>query len=79
MKYTIYWLIDEEYSCTYIGFSDNIRRRVNEHKQRKVKTTKDFSKFRCFRIEEVDNLLETRKREKYWKSSAGRRKLKVYF
>ncbi|MFC1612908.1 GIY-YIG nuclease family protein [Patescibacteria group bacterium] len=79
MSFIIYWLISEDSTNTYIGFTDNIKRRIIEHKGGKVKTTKKFGKFRCFRIEEVSNIIEARKREKYWKSKAGRNKLKEYY
>ena len=62
-----------------MGFSDEIKRRIKEHKNGQVSTTKDFGKFRCFKLEEVISLKEAREREKYWKSSAGRKKLKKIF
>lgn len=79
MPHIIYWLISENFQETYIGFTDNINKRVKEHKNKKVKTTKNFGRLRCFKIEGVKNLQEAKKREKYWKSSAGRKKLRDYF
>ncbi|MFA5359953.1 MAG: GIY-YIG nuclease family protein [Patescibacteria group bacterium] len=79
MTFILYWLIDNDYKHTYVGFSDNIKRRIIEHKQGKVKTTKNFGRFKCFELEKVSNIAEARKREKYWKSHAGRKKLKEYF
>jgi putative endonuclease len=79
MTYIIYWLLSENKYRTYIGFSDKIKRRIMEHKSGKVKTTKGFDKFRCFKLEEVENIEKARIREKYWKSSSGRKKLKEYF
>jgi putative endonuclease len=77
--FKIYWIIDSSFKKTYIGFSDNLRRRVSEHKNKKVKTTKNFNNFRVFILENVENIALARKKEKYWKSAAGRKKLKEYF
>ncbi|MDP3042886.1 MAG: GIY-YIG nuclease family protein [bacterium] len=79
MEFILYWLVSNDFKYTYIGFTDNIKRRIIEHQRGKVKTTKSFNGFRCFVIEKVITIQETRKREKYWKSAAGRKKLKEYF
>ena len=76
--FTVYLLISNDYKKTYIGFSDDIKRRVKEHTKGKVKTTKNFNGFRCFNLEEVDDIITAREKEKYWKSHAGRVKLKKY-
>jgi len=77
--YIIYWLINKDTNRTYVGFSNNLKRRLLDHKNKKVKTTKNFGKLRCYILEKVDNLETARQREKYWKSAAGRKKLKVLF
>lgn len=79
MIFIIYLLVCEDYKNTYVGFSDNINRRIAEHKNKKVKSTKNFGKFRCFALEKVYNISEARKREKYWKSHVGRKKLKEIY
>ncbi len=77
--YKIYLLINERRDKTYIGFTANIDVRLNYHRSSKVKTTQNFGNFFCQILEEVDSLVEARKREKYYKSAAGRRRLKQYF
>jgi len=79
MEFIIYLLVDENSQTTYVGYSDDIKRRIKEHKRGIVKTTRNFGKFRCFSLEKINNVTEARKREKYWKSAAGRKKLKEYF
>ncbi|MFA4871638.1 MAG: GIY-YIG nuclease family protein [Patescibacteria group bacterium] len=79
MEYFIYWLISEDSKNTYIGFSENICRRVREHRAGQVNTTKHFGKFKCYILERANNLETALIREKYWKSCAGRKKLKVYY
>ena len=77
--YIIYWLISREIHKTYVGFSDNLPRRLREHKNKKVKTTENFGQFRCFILERVVTSEQAIRREKYWKSSAGRKKLKKLY
>ncbi|MCX6784996.1 MAG: GIY-YIG nuclease family protein [Candidatus Komeilibacteria bacterium] len=77
--YIIYWIINEQRNKTYVGFSDDLPRRLQEHKNKKVKSTQDFGKLSCYKLETVDSLAKAIKREKYWKSCAGRKKLKVSF
>ena len=77
--YKIYWLINEEKTKTYVGFSNRLNKRLLEHKSKKIKTTKKFGNFKVYLLEEINTLEDARRRERYWKSSAGRKKLKEYF
>jgi putative endonuclease len=79
MEFVIYWIKSENKEKTYIGFSDNIDARVKMHRQHKVKSTKNFGNFSYSIIEKVPNLKYARIQEKYWKSAAGREKLKKMF
>ncbi|MCX6765851.1 MAG: GIY-YIG nuclease family protein [Candidatus Moranbacteria bacterium] len=79
MRYVIYWLVSENKKKTYIGFTDDIKRRIKEHRNKKVKTTRDFGNFKVFILENIQNENEIEIREKYWKSCAGRKKLKKLF
>lgn len=76
MEFVIYLLISEDSQKTYVGYSSDINRRIKEHRRGIVTTTKSFGKFRCFKLEKNDGIIKARKREKYWKSHAGRKKLK---
>ena len=64
---------------TYTGYSDNINRRLKEHNSGKSKSTKNRSPFKLLFSEEFKTEQEAKQRELYWKSGAGRRKLKKYF
>lgn len=77
--YVIYWLIAENSNKTYVGFTSDIDKRLDKHRQHVVKSTRDFGKFRCFILEKAQNATEARKIERYWKSCAGRKKLKIIF
>lgn len=78
--YLIYLLVNEANNETYVGFTENIDRRLDFHKNRKVKSTKKFGNFRHLILENnIDGEHEARVREKYWKSCAGRKKIKKEF
>lgn len=64
---------------TYVGSTNNLRRRLKQHNSCKVKSTKHRIPFKVLFTEEFETLMEARKREVWWKSGAGRRKLKKYF
>lgn len=79
MKYTIYLLISKDEKFTYTGFSDNVNRRISEHKAQKIKSTKNFGDFTFYILEKVPNIKYARIQEKYWKSCTGREKIKELF
>jgi putative endonuclease len=79
MNYRMYWIISENRCSTYVGFSDNIDRRIEEHRNKKVKSTKDFGNFTYQLIDFATDIAEAKKKEKYWKSFAGRNRLKKLF
>lgn len=53
-----------------------MERRLKEHNSGKSKYTSKFIPWEIIHKEEFDNRIEARSKEKYYKSSAGRRKLK---
>lgn len=64
---------------TYTGFSENAHDRLIEHNSGKVDATKNRRPLKILFLEKVESLSLAKKREKYWKSGAGRRKLKEFF
>jgi putative endonuclease len=76
MKFFIYLLINENKDKTYVGFSNNLEKRIAEHRRKKVKTTRAFGKFAYKVLEKVSDIRLARDAEKYWKSSSGRKKIK---
>ena len=61
----------------YVGMTNNLRRRIQEHKRGKTKTTKNKKILRIIKIEECHNMQEARKKELYWKSGCGKETLKL--
>lgn len=76
---TLYVSLSEKDNRTYVGSTDNFERRLKQHNSGKVISTKHRFPFKVLFIEEFETLKEARKREMYYKSGAGRRKLKEYF
>ena len=76
MKFIIYALKSVERNYIYVGMTNNLKRRINEHNQGYNKTTKPYKPFKLIFTEEADNRETARKREKYWKSGSGKRQLK---
>jgi len=74
--WTIYILISKNNRHTYLGISKDIERRLKEHNWGIVKATKYGKPWKIIYEENVEDYRFARKREKYYKSSAGRRKIK---
>ena len=57
----------------YVGSTTDLNRRITEHNSGKTIYTKRYMPWIIIYIEEYSNLSDARKREKYLKSSAGRK------
>lgn len=71
--YSIVSLIDNR---IYVGISQNVEQRIREHNAGKVSSTKHFVPWVKFFTQFAGNAPEARKLEKYYKSAAGKRKLR---
>ncbi|WKZ27400.1 MAG: GIY-YIG nuclease family protein [Candidatus Paceibacterota bacterium] len=61
---------------TYVGYTNNLQARLRLHNAGKVASTKYRVPLQLIFSESFTTSAEARKRELYWKSGAGRRKLK---
>jgi len=77
--FTIYILLSEKIPRTYVGYTDNLEKRLWYHNSGKVKATKSLRPWELIYTESVNSLMGAKLREKYWKSGAGRRNLKKIF
>ena len=77
MKYFVYILKSKNHNKTYIGYTNNLERRLKEHNSGKSIFTSKFVPWELAYKEEFAQEIEARKKEKYYKSSAGRRKIKL--
>lgn len=60
----------------YVGFTDDLQRRLLEHNNGKTTSTKGYRPWNLFFFETVNTRSEARDREKYLKSGAGKEKIK---
>jgi putative endonuclease len=74
----VYILKSKVKSRLYIGITNDISRRLEEHNSGTVYSTKNLRPLSLVHQEECKDLIEARKREKYFKSGAGRRYLKKF-
>lgn len=78
-KPTLYVLQSLKNNRTYVGSTNNFKIRLKQHNSGQVISTKYRTPLKVLFTEEFDTLKEARKREAYYKSGAGRRKLKEFF
>jgi len=75
--YFVYVLKSISHARTYVGFTNDIDRRLKEHNSGKSKFSSKFTPWEIIHTEEFELKSEAIKREKYLKSAAGRRYLKT--
>lgn len=73
--YTVYILRDKK-GKLYKGFTNNLERRLVEHRSGHTQTTASMEILTVVYTEEYDNLKAARERERYFKTAAGRRFIK---
>ena len=71
--YAIKSLIDRR---IYVGLTENIERRLEEHNKGRTRSTKGFRPWVLIYKEEVKTRISARKLEKYYKSGCGKEILK---
>jgi len=71
--YILYSLKDDK---LYIGFTNNLKKRLTEHANGKVEATKNRIPLRLIHYEYFINKLDAQSRERFLKSGYGRRQFK---
>ena len=72
----IYILKSLKDNRTYVGYTNNLERRLAEHNSGKNIATKNRRPLELIFSEKFETSAEAKKRELYWKNGGGRRKLK---
>jgi len=72
----VYILLNEAKTRTYTGVSDDVEQRLKEHNEGKVKSSRPYRPYRVIYTEEFQTLSEARQKERFYKSTTGRRRLK---
>ena len=79
MNWVVYVLFSHKLNRTYVGYSANLQKRLKYHNLGKVKSTKKGKPWILVYCEKCNSYFEAIKKEKYYKSGAGRRKLAKIF
>lgn len=77
--YYVYILQSKKDLRTYVGYTKNLRQRLERHNNGKIIATRNRRPLGLIYSENCSTKREAQKREKYWKSGAGRRNLKRIF
>jgi putative endonuclease len=75
--YFVYVLWSDNFVRKYVGITENIETRLKEHNSGKTRSTKAYMPWRIIYTEKFNLRIEARKREKYFKTAAGRIKTKI--
>lgn len=74
--YTVYIIQSKSSGKRYIGHTDNLEKRLNEHNAGANNATKLFSDWELIYSERLDSRSLAIKREKFFKTGDGRKVLK---
>ena len=77
--YYVYILHSLKDGRTYVGYTQDLDGRLQCHNSGLVIATKHRISLKLVYSEQLQSRQEAKNREKYWKSGAGRRKLKKMF
>src|SRR3989338_4383196 len=75
----VYVIKSNKRNYTYVGITNNLDRRINQHQNGREKTTAPYRPFIFLFTEPFPSRIEARNREKYLKSGIGREWIKNHF
>ena len=78
-EYSVYILWSTRLNKRYVGCTDDLETRINEHNKGKQRSTKGGMPWQLIYPEEYQTLIEARQREIYLKGRSGRRFLDNLF
>ena len=75
-NYFVYAIVSMKDNRIYVGISEDVDRRINEHNKGRVSSTKAYIPWTLFYSEFTGAAKKAREMEIYYKSAAGKRKLR---
>jgi len=75
-RFYVYILYSLKDSKLYIGFTNNLKKRLTEHANNKVEATKNRTLLKLIHYEYFINRVDAEAREKFLKSGYGRKQFK---
>lgn len=73
MSYFVYILLNNLKTKTYVGYTNNLENRIKEHNSGESSYTRRFKPWKVVYTESFSTEQEALKKEKYYKSAAGRK------
>jgi len=74
--YYVYILLNEAKTRTYTGVAQDVNERLSMHNAGKVKSSSPYRPYNVIHTESFETLSEAQQKEKFYKSTTGRRRLK---
>ena len=74
--YIVYAIRSDVDGRIYVGMTENLERRLQEHNHGRTRSTKGFIPWKVIFTEEHETRPIARVREKYWKGGSGKEQLK---
>ncbi len=74
--YYVYILLNEARTRTYTGVTDDVEGPLQAHNAGRVMSSRPYRPYRVIHTEEFKTLREARQKERFYKSTTGRRRLK---
>jgi len=75
--YYVYVLKSLKKDWVYVGYSTDLKSRLETHKKAKVKSTKNYLPLELVFYEAYKSRGDARRREKYFKTTGGKRSLRL--
>ena len=75
----VYILLNEAKTRTYTGVAGDVNKRLALHNTGRVKASRPYRPYNIIHAEEFETLKESRQKEKFYKSTTGRRRIKEIF
>ncbi len=79
MNWHVYFLYSKKDKRTYVGSTNDLQRRLKNHNDGLVLSTKNRRPLILFYSEQCENEKAARLKEKYYKCCSGRKKMKIIF
>ena len=77
--YYLYILLNEAKTRTYTGVADDVDKRLVLHNAGRVKASRPYRPYKIIHTESFETLKGARQKEKFYKSTTGRRRIKEMF
>lgn len=79
MAYYVYLLLSEKDKKSYVGSTDDLEKRLEQHNKGLVISTRSRRPLKLIYKEEYQTEVDARIKERYYKTASGRRKLRKIF